>query len=685
MTSLFSNSVSEKTSAAVLDTWVSVLEKEIDRARNLKRIIQNPPRSFVPSDLLKNTGDAEHIKSMATALLRKSTIEGTADNKSYRSIRTANLTMQSDVVSYEINDTNVPGDNYVQSDVFRVDRVVLANATTLTSTTESVVPSGKYRYEESSYTLHFNAGDDTENAVITFSYEVDHELDADLRHIKDELTQHISSTNLRDTAQTTAQTSRSETSLSWESITGKPAIATQAEMETGTENNVRQVSPLLVSQSAVKHARQVVNEFSYEPIDIPLNFVANRRTGHTIYTSGPLRIAQDNFPREEDVQRITLTAANHGASAVGNWYSISMTVNLNLVFIRPSITSGHAGTMQSSNQWLPDDPNHEDNFILYSHTKDWLVGVAGGNTGRRYAPATSNELSSTGVTTAIFDIEGVGTQEFSLSDWNSKGTTNDGVAPSLANSVRIVISGYEFYLAKNPTSRFAVFLHSASNNDVSGLVNKRIRISGPRPLPTATFTNNRLNCVAELVRYRHPDNWVSGGTYPQWSVRSENNVVYVQTNATTKSIDDTTNPSSDTDWSRVTPWSELTTYNLGSVVSHESIVYRCTAANTLGDDNTPGDRGTPWVSIYEYETILFSTNSYYIRGNPIGLEQDTISPNKFLNGTLNGSVAGAHLRANDDMIVRMFSYTQYSIPQWYNLDSLFRNDVVLQPIAPFRG
>ena len=84
---------------------------------------------------------------------------------------------------------------------------------------------------------------------------------------------------------------------------------------------------------------------------------------------------------------------------------------------------------------------------------------------------------------------------------------------------------------------------------------------------------------------------------------------------------------------------------------------------------------------------MFSANSYYIRTNPyhlrhgIGNNQTAIHPNMFMNGTLRGGTPGFHLRAEDKLLVRTFSYALNPIPQWWNLDTLFRNDVVVQPLG----
>ena len=195
MADIFANNASKLVVLAALDGYLDVLKKETRKAENLKLLVRQPPRNYKPSDLLKNDGSVEHVKSVLDALTRKTTSGGTVDGKSYRGLRTATLRLDSDVGSHVFNDENVPGD-YKAADVSSVTGVVLANGTKLSEQPMGNLGAGKFRF--SSSTLTFNANDNTAGASIEFVYEVDHDQDASLRHIKEELAEHVAEANLAD-------------------------------------------------------------------------------------------------------------------------------------------------------------------------------------------------------------------------------------------------------------------------------------------------------------------------------------------------------------------------------------------------------------------------------------------------------------------------------------------------------
>ena len=218
MASLFNNNASERMALAALDTYISVLDDEVKKAKNLKRIIQSPPRTYKPSALTKNDGDVEHVKNMTGALLRKTLPGGATNGKSYRSTRTTTLTLQSDTAEFKLTNANVPGD-YKVTDISanpmtaQTISVTLANADTaltLEAGTASPTAQGMYTIETTTESVtvngvttnepikifRFHEDDNTMSAVIAFSYETNHVRDAALRHIRGELEQHVSTANL---------------------------------------------------------------------------------------------------------------------------------------------------------------------------------------------------------------------------------------------------------------------------------------------------------------------------------------------------------------------------------------------------------------------------------------------------------------------------------------------------------
>ena len=197
MADIFANNASKLVVLAALDGYLDVLKKEARKAENLKLLVRQPPRNYKPSDLLKNDGSVEHVKSVLDALTRKTTSGGTVDGKSYRGLRTATLRLDSDVSTHVFNDENVPGD-YKAADVMGVTGVVLANGTKLSEQPMGNLGAGKFRFSSSTSTLTFNANDNTAGASIEFVYEVDHDQDASLRHIKEELAEHVAEANLAD-------------------------------------------------------------------------------------------------------------------------------------------------------------------------------------------------------------------------------------------------------------------------------------------------------------------------------------------------------------------------------------------------------------------------------------------------------------------------------------------------------
>ena len=203
MADIFANNASKLVVLAALDGYLDVLKKETQKAENLKLLVRQPPRNYKPSDLLKNDGSVEHVKNMLDALTRKTTSGGTTDGKSYRGLRTATLRLDSDVSSHVFNDENVPGD-YKAADVMGVTGVVLANGTKLSEQGNGpTVAPGRFWYTRTGHpgstsTVRFHANDNTAGASIEFVYEVDHDQDASLRHIKEELAEHVAEANLAD-------------------------------------------------------------------------------------------------------------------------------------------------------------------------------------------------------------------------------------------------------------------------------------------------------------------------------------------------------------------------------------------------------------------------------------------------------------------------------------------------------
>ena len=220
MASLFNNNASERVALASLDTYISVLNDEVKKAKDIKRVIQNPPKTYKPSELTKDDGDVDHVKNMVSALLRKTMAGGATNGKSYRNVKKTTLTLQSDTAEFKLTNANVPGD-YKVTDISanpmtaQTISVTLANADTaltleagiasptaqgmytIETTTEPVIVNGVTTNEPIKI-FRFHEDDNTMSAVIAFSYETNHVRDAALRHIKGELEQHVSAANLME-------------------------------------------------------------------------------------------------------------------------------------------------------------------------------------------------------------------------------------------------------------------------------------------------------------------------------------------------------------------------------------------------------------------------------------------------------------------------------------------------------